>query len=265
MFGRGDIEFLHPENPRVLAFLRRYGEETVVVVANLSRFSQFVELDLNAFGGSVPVELFGRTGFPRIGEGSWVLTLGPHSFYWFELVPSFEPITATGEGVPRVDDPRPARCPLRGADRLSSGAAPLRPESGPWFRSRCGVRWAPGIPEVVPLGVDGLDSWLATLAVDYSEGEPERYVIPLAVVPDESPTHRPTAQPSLISGSMTGWPRSSTGCGTPNSGLGRCALWQRAGEGTAPRRPLAGTPGEGIDADRISAGVGGAGLHARLP
>ena len=67
-FGRGTLELLHPENRKVLAFLRRYGDETLLVVANLSRFVQHVSLDLPLFQGAVPVELFGQTEFPRLGS-----------------------------------------------------------------------------------------------------------------------------------------------------------------------------------------------------
>ena len=63
-FGRGSMEFLHPENRKVLAFIRRYEDETMLVVANLSRFAQYVELDLRSYKGTIPVELFGRTRFP---------------------------------------------------------------------------------------------------------------------------------------------------------------------------------------------------------
>ena len=64
-FGRGTIEFLHPDNPRVLAFVRQLEDETILVVANLSRFVQYVELDLSSWKGMCPVELFGHTDFPR--------------------------------------------------------------------------------------------------------------------------------------------------------------------------------------------------------
>src|SRR5437870_1097573 len=67
-FGRGSIEFFHPENRKVLVFMRRLGEEMILVVANLSRFVQFAELDFSAYKGMVPIELFGRTPFPSIGE-----------------------------------------------------------------------------------------------------------------------------------------------------------------------------------------------------
>jgi len=85
VFGRGTLEFLHPENRRVLAYLREHEGTSVLCVANLSRFAQYVELDLGRFGGRVPVELIGRVHFPAIGELPYLLTLGPHDFFWFEL------------------------------------------------------------------------------------------------------------------------------------------------------------------------------------
>ena len=85
VFGRGTLEFLHPENRRVLAYLREHDGVTVLCVANLSRFAQYVELDLSRFGGRQPVEMIGRVHFPRIGDLPYLLTLGPHDFFWFEL------------------------------------------------------------------------------------------------------------------------------------------------------------------------------------
>jgi len=86
-FGRGTIEFLHPHNRRILAFFRHFEDERLLVVANLSRFVQYVELDLSKYAGLVPVELFGGTHFPRIAAAPYLLTLAPHSFYWFALAP----------------------------------------------------------------------------------------------------------------------------------------------------------------------------------
>jgi maltose alpha-D-glucosyltransferase/alpha-amylase len=90
VFGRGSIEFLHPENRKILAYLRSDGEQTVLVVANLSRFSQPVQLDLRRYRGMTPVELIGETCFPRIPEEPYFLSLGPHGFYWFRLEKSAE-------------------------------------------------------------------------------------------------------------------------------------------------------------------------------
>jgi maltose alpha-D-glucosyltransferase/alpha-amylase len=101
-FGRGTLVFLYPDNHRVLAFIRRYQEEVILVIANLSRFVQYAGLDLAAFKGTSPIELFGRAQFPPIVDSPYVLTLGPHSFYWFLLTPA-------GKAAERA----PARAPVQ--------------------------------------------------------------------------------------------------------------------------------------------------------
>jgi maltose alpha-D-glucosyltransferase / alpha-amylase len=84
-FGRGTLEFLRPGNRKVLAYLRQYGDEAILCVANLSRTAQPVELDLKRFKGRVPVEMLGRTSFPPVGDLPYLLTLPAHGFYWFRL------------------------------------------------------------------------------------------------------------------------------------------------------------------------------------
>jgi maltose alpha-D-glucosyltransferase/alpha-amylase len=84
-FGRGRLWFLRPQNRKVLAYVREYEGETILCVANVGRTAQAVELDLAAYAGRVPLELSGRTAFPRIGQLTYLLTLPPHGFYWFQL------------------------------------------------------------------------------------------------------------------------------------------------------------------------------------
>ncbi len=83
--GRGNFELLRPSNRKVLAFTRTYGEENILVVANLSKFVQTVELDLSEFNGLLPIEIFGQTEFPLVGESPYFLSLSPYGFYWFTL------------------------------------------------------------------------------------------------------------------------------------------------------------------------------------
>ena len=85
VFGRGSIEFLYPANHRILAYVRRLGNETILVVNNLSSTAQAVELDLRRYKGNIPIEMFGRNMFPRVGDLPYLLTLGPYQFYWFRL------------------------------------------------------------------------------------------------------------------------------------------------------------------------------------
>ena len=85
VFGLGTYEALPASNPKVYAHVRRYEEDLVLCVHNLARSAQAVELDLAQYAGKVPVEMFGRTRFPRIGELPYLLTFGPRGFYWFQL------------------------------------------------------------------------------------------------------------------------------------------------------------------------------------
>jgi maltose alpha-D-glucosyltransferase/alpha-amylase len=84
-FGRGRLKFLRPQNRKVLAYLREYEGDIILCVANVGRTAQAVELDLADYAGRVPLELSGRTPFPRIGQLTYLLTLPPHGFYWFQL------------------------------------------------------------------------------------------------------------------------------------------------------------------------------------
>jgi maltose alpha-D-glucosyltransferase/alpha-amylase len=95
VFGRGTLEFLSPANRKVLAYIRQYDDgngnsETVLCVANLSRFAQPVLLDLADFAGMVPIEMLGYVPFPPVTEQPYSITLTPYSFFWLELQPAPE-------------------------------------------------------------------------------------------------------------------------------------------------------------------------------
>ncbi|MBV8983474.1 MAG: putative maltokinase, partial [Acidimicrobiia bacterium] len=183
VMGRGDIEFLFPDNPKVLAFTRTYRDERVLVVANLSRHAQYVELALQDFEGTVPVEVLGGTRFPPVGRLPYLLTLGPYGFVWLSLEQHTADATATG-GIPKA-------VPVSGAwESVFAG----RDRSGlervmrTWLRGR---RWYAGkerqvssmrITATVPLP-DRIT--LTFLSVSYTEGEPETYVVPLGIAEGE--------------------------------------------------------------------------------
>jgi maltose alpha-D-glucosyltransferase / alpha-amylase len=86
VFGLGLFEALHPKNPAIFAFTRKYRDDIVLCVNNLSPRAQAAELDLSRFAGMYPVELLGRERFPQVGKWPYLLTFGAHGFYWFQLV-----------------------------------------------------------------------------------------------------------------------------------------------------------------------------------
>jgi maltose alpha-D-glucosyltransferase / alpha-amylase len=186
-FSRGSIAFLQPENRKVLVFIREHEDEHVLVVANLSRYTQAVELDLSEYEGRVPVELFGHTEFPRIGELPYFLTLAPHTFYWFQLTPE-----RSGEepGVELGQRPEwPMLAPagkdwtvlVTGDDRSALDAvlpAYLLPRR--WFGGKARKIRSARVDDVVDASTPELRAFITLVRVEYVEGDPETYVLPLA-------------------------------------------------------------------------------------
>jgi maltose alpha-D-glucosyltransferase/alpha-amylase len=181
-FGRGTLEFLKPKNAKVLAFIRRYQEEAILVVANLSRFPQYVELDLGSFRGMVPQEMFGRTRFPPVREGPYVLTLGSYAFYWFTLEPRPAETLPAAIGPPTgIDVAGSWEQVFNGKSRQSlEELLPAYFQTCPWFLGQARQTEAAMIVETVPVPYAAGVAHVALVQVEYSEGDSETYVLPLA-------------------------------------------------------------------------------------
>ncbi len=196
-FGRGTIEFLHPENRKILAFVRQYEDETLLVVANLSRFSHWTHLDLARFDGRVPVELFGSVEFPRIGREPWLTSLGPHSFLWFKLAsdPTSASIgTAAAEGLPELAWTGDVASLLDAARAPATTAVLLRwMRARRWFRGKARHEKAVDLVDAIPIPDGPRRATIALLQVTYTDGEPDLYSVPL-VARDETEVERLVAE-----------------------------------------------------------------------
>ena len=190
VFGRGTLEFLHPENRRVLAYLRRGDGRSVLIVANLSRFPQYVELDLSQFRGSVPVELVGQTAFPPIGDLPYLLTLGPHAVYWLSLEGQREEAGAIAS-----DGSAPAFTATGALDAIATGRSrgdleralarflPTRR----WFASKARSIRSVSVRDTLPIAGPraALAARVLIVGVEFGEGEGETYSVPLVLVEGE--------------------------------------------------------------------------------
>jgi maltose alpha-D-glucosyltransferase/alpha-amylase len=188
-FSRGTLEMLFPDNRKVLAFLRRFEDEKILVIVNLSRYAQAVELDLSGHRGAVPVELFGSTEFPPIGDLPYFITLGPHGFYWFSLVseePSEPTVRPTLEVQGRWDAVFAGSALLQLEDFLPGYLAERR-----WFAAKSNRIKSVELFEAAPLpgggtngggttGTGDLVGILAMLGVELGDGTVSTYVLPLA-------------------------------------------------------------------------------------
>ena len=183
-FSRGSLDFLHPDNAKVLAFLRRYENETIIVVVNLSRFAQAVRLDLSRFNGSVPVEVFSRNRFPSIKKSPYILTLGPHSHYWFVLQPQAESRRASKKrSVPTLAARPDLETLLADGERarIESEILPRFIGSCRWFGSKARTLRHIRVFEqsrIAP-GPDAAQFWF--VEVSYLDGPDEIYALPVKI------------------------------------------------------------------------------------
>jgi maltose alpha-D-glucosyltransferase/alpha-amylase len=187
VFGRGTLEFLEPENRKVLAYIRKYRDEQVLCVANLSRFGQPVELDLSAMAGMTPVEMLGFTEFPPIGRAPYRLTLGPYAFFWFEL-----------QGTPeayevRVPSESAEACPVvirKEVDELFAGRPRKSLETvilrgylpkQRWFGAKTRTIKETRISDWLWLLKDSVSAALVLVDVSYTDGSHDLYDVPLGI------------------------------------------------------------------------------------
>ncbi len=191
-FGRGGVEFLHPRNPHVLAFVRTFEDERVLVVANLSRHAQALELDLSAYKGLVPFELMGRTHFPAIGERAYPLMLAGHGFYWLHLEP---PRRATLDARAVAREPPSIACSSSRELLFGSERRLLEHALAAFFEAR---GWLAGPPararvvEVFRLRDEPEPTLvLAWVQIEYADGESAQFALPLALAVSESRTASP--------------------------------------------------------------------------
>ena len=211
VFGRGQIAFLSPKNRKILAYIRYDEIETILVVANLSRYVQPVALELSEYRGLLPREMFGRTEFPPIEDTSYFLSLGPHAFYWFELLPA--PETVVIRHHRGVDTPMALEKSLpvlRLADSwetMFAGAAGQRLEADVFPAVLPLQRWFGGVAREIRR-VRMLDHAVlrqaappllfAMIEVMYAAGEPEQYTLFLGVCALEQAETLMNLEPGVI-------------------------------------------------------------------
>ncbi len=87
-FGRGTIDFILPENHSILVYIRKWEDDTMLCVVNLSSKVESVAIDLSSLAGSSLIEAFGGTVFPPVTAAPYPIVIGPLGYYWFEVSPS---------------------------------------------------------------------------------------------------------------------------------------------------------------------------------
>ncbi|HEY3806998.1 MAG TPA: maltose alpha-D-glucosyltransferase [Kofleriaceae bacterium] len=196
LFGRGSIEFVTGDNPRVLAFVREYEGERVLVIANLSRFVQVARLNLEMHRGNTPVELFGRERFPDIAETPYFISLGAYDFYWLSLE---KPPAAEQPGSKPTAIARAVWTDVLAPARYAQLARVLilYARDRRWFRAKARTRTHVSITDVIRFSEQ--DRFvIALLRVEYEIGPAETYVMPIAFIEDSELSDTPRAPGFVI-------------------------------------------------------------------
>jgi maltose alpha-D-glucosyltransferase/alpha-amylase len=219
VFGRGALEFLPCSNRKVLAFLRRDANETVLVVANLSRSLQPVEVDLSSCAGLIPVEMFGVTEFPRIAaDKPYFMTLGPYAAHWFSMAAQPLLVSQSASGVEReaqlaTAEALPALLVGVNWENVLDSAArqvierqalkPYLPRQR-WFAAKSRTVRDARFADWVMVRGGASPAFLTLVSVAYTEGSAETYVLPLSLLMGEQATRALADTPAAVLAKITG-------------------------------------------------------------
>jgi maltose alpha-D-glucosyltransferase / alpha-amylase len=179
-FGQGSIRFVNTSNPKVLAFVRGFDSETVLVLVNLSRYSQHVELDLREYAGAVPMEVFSRNDFPLITTEPWSFSMQFKNYFWFELRGSgkedkrqdIKTMVMDHAGWTRMDPPVQTEI----KDLLKHYI--FRSE---WFRGNIRKLRDLKVLDVIPVSSRKIQSHLFLVQLDMIDGEKDIYLMPVSL------------------------------------------------------------------------------------
>jgi maltose alpha-D-glucosyltransferase / alpha-amylase len=239
VFGRGTLRFLNPENRKILAYLRGLdrgdgSHETVLCVANLSRFAQPVSLDLSDYAGQEPVEMLGYVSFPTITEAPYALSLAPYSFLWLELQPprlQQEPTPTPSASIAAggaMDESATSAIYAKDWAGLAAGAGKVQLESElsawlprqRWFGAKSRRIQSVRVRDWVELPADivanrtvmaGADVAAGTsfapalffVEIHFADGQTDIFQLPLAVSIGADAEELAASHPAMILGSLT--------------------------------------------------------------
>jgi maltose alpha-D-glucosyltransferase/alpha-amylase len=181
-FGRGDMRFMHVDNPKILAFTRTYEDETILIVCNLSKYAQPAEIDLREFNGYVPVEIFSKNSFPLIKNEPYFFTLSAHSFQWFVLQKIYQkkdditilPVLELNEWEDILKG--------KTRDLLESKILLSFLAKRTWFKGRGRKVFSTHIQKCVTIPVHDKPVYLLLIDVNYESGLPETYQLAITSV-----------------------------------------------------------------------------------
>ncbi|HBG06998.1 MAG: maltose alpha-D-glucosyltransferase [Geobacteraceae bacterium GWC2_58_44] len=185
-FGWGSLEFIPLENAKVLALIRKHEEQTILVLVNLSRTTQFVQINLPRFVGFYLEEMFSRNRFPAIKDSPYVVLVGPYDYHLLLLTDGGEKVNPQEEGVlPELLATVTWENMLRGGGlrQLEQSVLPEYLKKCRWFQGKSRIVARVALVEKLPVDIDGSSVIVTLIEVSYTEGSTETYLLPLHFLP----------------------------------------------------------------------------------
>ena len=184
-FSRGDMKFLPVDNSKILAFTRSYQEETLLVMVNLSKYSQPAEIDIKGFKGFIPVEAFSKNTFPVIKEDSpYFFTMSPYAYHWFILGKPATEVSTAKKYVLEVSN-WDSLFVNETADVLQTIILPEYMRRMHWFTGKDKTIYSLNIIEHTSLPLKNREVEILLIEVVFESGLPEYYQLPIAFVNEE--------------------------------------------------------------------------------
>jgi maltose alpha-D-glucosyltransferase / alpha-amylase len=184
VFGRGDMKFIDSTNGKVLCFLRSYEKQRIILVANLSQFSQVTTLNLSAFKECDVTEVFSQNRFMNVGEGQYTLTIGPYGYYWLQLdTVERKDKTESGSELPVFATDISWEKAFNSYNEKRQFERKILPsylKKCRWFGGKAKAIAKMSIHKMIPLKIEGRTHYLTLVEVHYVQRLPEIYFLPLS-------------------------------------------------------------------------------------
>ncbi|MBN8651772.1 MAG: maltose alpha-D-glucosyltransferase [Cytophagales bacterium] len=189
VFGKGNLKFIESSNSKVLCFARSYEKENIIVVANLSQFSQATTLDLKSFKDCDITEVFSQNRFMSVGEGEYSITVGPYGYFWFQADQSEkkEQGNNSNELFLFKSELSWERTFSNYNDVRVLERKVLQPfmKKCRWFGGKARAISKISVNKMIPLKVDGESHYLVIVEVHYVQRLPELYFLPMCFMPSD--------------------------------------------------------------------------------
>lgn len=194
VFGRGDMKFIDSTNSKVLCFMRSYEKQRIILVANLSQFSQVATLNLSEFKDCDVTEVFSQNRFMNVGEGQYSITIGPYGYYWLQLDTAEKRAKSESSGeLPLFSTDMSWEKVFNSYNEKRFFERKILPpfmKKCRWFGGKAKVISKMGINKMIPVKVSGQTHYLTVVEVHYVQRLPELYFLPLSFAPADTVIER---------------------------------------------------------------------------